>query len=125
MIFTVIKKFLVIWFSFIGKEGKSICLDPLNPDSDGDGINDGDEIADKTNPLNAKDNINIRRRNLILAVFGGIIGTIALYYLLPSTFSRLRKNVETKWVSEGLTKRREKHEKMQINLTQHETKNDW
>ncbi len=37
----------------------SMCTDPLNPDTDGDGINDGDEVSNGTDPCNACDpNLN-------------------------------------------------------------------
>ena len=41
--------------------------DPLNPDTDGDGISDGDEVENKTNPL---DIYNIESKLLITLYFG-------------------------------------------------------
>ncbi|MBD3189986.1 MAG: hypothetical protein GF308_05060 [Candidatus Heimdallarchaeota archaeon] len=96
------------------KDGKELTLgtDPTLVDTDQDGINDGKELLDQTNPLDIQDNINTRRRNLVIYVFSGIICFILIYYLAPFIISKLRQSKEEHWIREGLKKRDRKHKKM-------------
>ncbi|NHJ49214.1 MAG: hypothetical protein FK733_15605 [Asgard group archaeon] len=86
----------------------SIGTNPLAYDTDGDGISDGQELDDKTDPLDPSDNRVIKRNRLVLISFSSIIGAMIIYYFSPFITKRIRKNVESEWVREGIRKRQQK-----------------
>ena len=79
------------------QDGEEILIgtNPLLADTDGDGIIDGQELRDGTDPLNSRDNKLLKIRNFVIIIVSSGTGFLLVYYLGPRLFIRkkLRKEV--------------------------------
>jgi hypothetical protein len=96
-------------------DGEEILIYGTNPemyDTDNDDYSDYQEIEEGTNPLNANSNPGRRLLTILSSVFGGTVGGIFVYYVIPYLFGLRKKTEEQKWIRSGIKKRQEKSDKM-------------
>ncbi len=95
-----------------GEEILQYATNPKNPDTDFDGYSDYIEIEEGTDPLRASSNPGRRLLTILSSVFGGTIGGLFVYYVLPYIFNLRKRNEELKWIRTGIQKRQEKSDTM-------------
>jgi hypothetical protein len=95
-----------------GEEILTYGTNPESYDTDSDSYSDYEEIEAGTNPLNPRSNPGRRLFTILASVFGGTVGGIFVYYVLPYIINLRRKTEELKWVRTGMRKRQEKSDNM-------------
>ena len=96
-------------------DGEEILLyatNAKNPDTDFDGYSDYTEIEEGTDPLRANSNPGRRLLMILSSVFGGTIGGLFVYYVIPYLVDLRKKNEELQWVRTGMQQRQEKSDTM-------------
>jgi hypothetical protein len=101
-----------------GEEILTYATNASNPDTDFDGYSDYVEIEEGTDPLRASSNPGRRLFVILSSVFGGTIGGLFVYYVIPYLFNLRRKTEELKWIRTGMQKRQEKSDSMLNNSQQ-------
>jgi hypothetical protein len=69
-------------------------LDPLNPDTDGDGVRDGSEVSFGSDPLDPDDTVDLPIKGwataLLLIVFAGLASGLIRFRRLESSSTKSR-----------------------------------